>query len=156
MKSKRPSWDRYFLDITELVASRATCVRRKVGAIIVKNKRILSTGYNGPLSGLKHCDETGCLRQKMKIPSGKNQELCRGLHAEQNALLFAVSNGGDMKDAVIYSTIQPCVTCAKMIIQAGIRKIVYRGDYPDSLSRAILKEAGVKCVILRARSKEIK
>jgi dCMP deaminase len=140
----RPDWDEYFLEITKVVAKRSTCLRRKVGAIIVKDKHILATGYNGPPSGLKHCEEVGCLREKLKIPSGKMQEICRGLHAEQNAIIQAALHGISIKDAIIYCTNQPCITCAKMIINAGIKKIIFTGDYPDKLAIEMLKEAKIK------------
>lgn len=140
----RPSWDEYFMQIALLVSSRSTCLRRKVGAIIVKDKRILTTGYNGVPRSLSHCRETGCLREKMAIPSGKNQELCRGLHAEQNAIIQAALHGISIQNSVIYCTEQPCVTCAKMIINAGIAKIIYLNCYPDELARILLKEAGVE------------
>ena len=140
---KRPSWDEYFMEIADVVRKRSTCLRRKVGALIVLNKRILATGYNGTVSGLTHCEDTDCLREKNKIPSGERHELCRGLHAEQNALLFAARSGEDMKGAVLYCTNQPCVVCAKMIIQSGINKIIYTGGYPDKLSMDMFKEAGV-------------
>ncbi len=145
-KIKRPSWDEYFLEIADVVRKRSTCIRRNVGALVVIDKRILATGYNGTVSGLTHCTDTGCLRDKMKIPSGERHELCRGLHAEQNALLFASRSGEDMKGAVLYCTNQPCVVCAKMIIQSGIKKIIYKGGYPDKLSLDMLKEAGIKLV----------
>ena len=140
----RPDWDEYFLEITKVVAKRSTCLRRKVGAIIVKDKHSLATGYNGPPSGLKHCEEVGCLREKLKIPSGKMQEICRGLHAEQNAIIQAALHGISIKDAIIYCTNQPCITCAKMIINAGIKKIIFTGDYPDKLAIEMLKEAKIK------------
>jgi dCMP deaminase len=141
-QAQRPSWDEYFMGITRLAASRSTCLRRNIGAVITKNNRIISSGYNGAPSGMKHCLELGCLRDKLKIPSGTRHEICRGLHAEQNALMFA--QGTDLHDAVLYCTNQPCVVCAKLIIQAGITTVVYENDYPDDLSRTFLKEAGVK------------
>ncbi len=141
---KRPSWNQYFMQIAQVVATRSTCLRRKVGAIVVKNKRIISSGYNGTLSNLEHCEKVGCLRQKLKIESGQRQELCRGMHAEANALLFAASYGVDMHNAVIYSTHQPCVLCAKMIIQTGIRQVIFTGEYPDDLAIQLFKEAKVK------------
>ena len=140
----RPSWDEYFMQIAILVSSRSTCLRRKVGAIIVKDKRILTTGYNGVPRGLAHCEEVGCLREKMGIPSGKNQELCRGLHAEQNAIIQAALHGISIQNSYLYCTEQPCITCAKMIINAGIIKILYLNTYPDELARTLLKEAGVE------------
>ena len=145
-KIKRPSWNEYFMEIADVVRGRSTCIRRKVGALIVLNKRILATGYNGTVSGLTHCVDVGCLRDKMKIPSGERHELCRGLHAEQNALLFAAKSGEDMRGAVLFCTNQPCVVCAKMIIQSGIKKIIYRGNYPDKLSLDMFKEAGIELI----------
>ncbi len=143
---KRPSWDEYFMGITRLAASRSTCLRRNIGAVITKNNRIISTGYNGAPSGMKHCLELGCLRDKLKIPSGTRHEICRGLHAEQNALMFA--QGADLNDAILYCTTQPCVVCTKLIIQAGISTVVYENDYPDKLARAFLKESGIKTIKL--------
>jgi dCMP deaminase len=141
---KRPSWDEYFLEVAELIASRSTCLRRKVGAVLVKDKRILATGYNGAPSGILHCIEAGCIRQRLKIPSGERHELCRGLHAEQNAFLQAALHGTSLKDSVLYSTTQPCIICAKMIINAGIKEIVFKGDYPDKMARDFLKSAKIK------------
>ncbi len=146
MEDKRPSWDDYFLEITHLITSRATCLRRKVGALLVKDKRILSTGYNGPPRGLPHCEEIGCLRDKLKIPSGERQEMCRGLHAEQNAILQAALYGILVKESVLYCTHQPCLTCAKMIINVGITKIVFQGTYPDPLALDMLKTAKIELV----------
>jgi dCMP deaminase len=141
---KRPSWDKYFLEVAYLVAKRATCVRRKVGAVLVKDKRILATGYNGAPSGLKHCIEIGCLRQKLKIPSGQRHELCRALHAEQNALIQAALYGISVKESTLYSTNQPCIICAKMLINAGIKEIVIASGYPDKMAMKFLKEAKIK------------
>jgi dCMP deaminase len=142
----RPSWDEYFMDIVELIKTRSTCMRRQVGALIVKDKRILATGYNGAPVGCKHCAEIGCIRQEMGIPSGERHELCRAIHAEQNALVQAAYSGTSVKDGTIYVTNQPCVLCAKMIINSGIKKIVFKGDYPDQLSMDLLKEAGIRVV----------
>ena len=140
---QRPSWDTYFMNITALVAQRSTCTRRAVGAIIVKDKRILTTGYNGAPTGIKHCLEVGCLRETMKIPSGERHELCRGIHAEQNAIIQAAYHGVSVKDAILFCTNQPCAICAKMIINAGIKKIHYQSGYADALSQEMLAEAGV-------------
>jgi len=142
----RPSWDEYFMHITRQVARRSTCLRRQVGAVIVQDKRILTTGYNGPPTGLAHCEEVGCIRQQMDVPSGERTELCRGLHAEQNAIIQAALHGVRIAGSDIYITLQPCVLCAKMLINAGIRRIVYDGDYPDELARQMLAEAGIKLV----------
>ena len=141
--SQRPSWDTYFMNITALVAQRSTCTRRAVGAIIVKDKRILTTGYNGAPTGIRHCLEVGCLRESMNIPSGERHELCRGIHAEQNAIIQAAYHGVSVKDAILYCTNQPCAICAKMIINAGIKKIYYQSGYADALSQEMLSEAGV-------------
>ncbi len=141
---KRPSWDEYFLEVAAVVASRSTCLRRRVGAVIVKDKRILATGYNGAPKGLKHCLEIGCLREKLGIPSGERHELCRGLHAEQNAILQAVVHHLDIKDSTLYATNQPCIICAKMLINAQIKEIVISSGYPDDLAREMLKEAKIK------------
>ena len=143
-KTTRPSWNEYFLEVATLVAKRSTCLRRKVGAVLVKDKRILATGYNGAPSGLKHCLDIGCLRGRLKIPSGERQELCRGLHAEQNALIQASLHGISLKESTFYVTNQPCVICAKMLINAGIKEIVISHGYPDKLARKFLKEAKIK------------
>jgi len=140
----RPSWDEYFLEIATLVARRSTCLRRKVGALVVKDRRILATGYNGTPSGIRHCSQAGCLRDKLKIPSGERHELCRGLHAEQNVLLQASLHGVSLRDSVLYVTNQPCIICTKMIINAGIREVVMSGSYPDAMALSFLKEAKIK------------
>jgi len=141
---KRPSWDKYFLEMSGLVARRSTCLRRSVGAVLVKDKRILSTGYNGAPSGLKHCVDVGCLRQKLKIPSGERHELCRALHAEQNALIQASLYGISVKGSTLYATNQPCVICAKMLINAGIKEVVINDGYPDKMAMDFLKSAKIK------------
>ena len=141
---KRPSWDEYFLEVADLVSKRATCLRRRVGAVLVKDKKILATGYNGAPSGLAHCFEIGCIRQKLKIPSGQRHELCRGLHAEQNVILQAALYGVSTKGSTLYLTNQPCVICAKMLINAGIKEVVIAGGYPDELAKKFLKEARIK------------
>jgi dCMP deaminase len=140
----RPSWDDYFMEVTRVVATRSTCLRRQVGAVIVKDKRILTTGYNGAPSGLSHCLDTGCLREKLAIPSGERQELCRGLHAEQNAIIQAGLYGTSLAGSTLYTTLAPCVTCAKMIINAGIRRVIYEQQYRDQLAMEILSDAGVE------------
>jgi dCMP deaminase len=147
--SKRPSWDEYFLEVAYLVAKRATCLRRSVGAVLVKDKRILATGYNGSPKGMAHCLDTGCLREKLKVPSGQRQELCRGLHAEQNVLIQSALYGISSKDSTLYVTNQPCVICAKMIINAGIKEIVISQGYPDEFARKFLKEAKIKIRTVR-------
>lgn len=147
-KNSRPVWDRYFMDITTLVAKRSTCLRRSVGASIVKDKRILTTGYNGAPTGLKHCLEIGCLREKKKIASGERHELCRGIHAEQNAIIQAAFHGVSIREAVLYCTNLPCSICAKMIINAGIVKIYYLDGYADEMSSEMLEEAGIEVIKL--------
>jgi len=140
----RPSWDEYFLEISGIVSKRSTCLRRKVGALIVKDRRILATGYNGSPSGVKHCEEVGCMRARLKVPSGQRHELCRGLHAEQNVLLQAALYGVSSKGGMLYITNQPCIICAKMIINAGIKEVVIAGNYPDKMAAEFLKSAKVK------------
>ena len=139
----RPSWDEYFLGITMQVSRRSTCLRRQVGAILVRDRRILTTGYNGAPRGVRHCEEVGCLRAQQNVPSGERHELCRALHAEMNAMLQAASFGVSTQGATLYSTNCPCSLCAKMAINAGVTRIVTMGDYPDPLAKEILKEAGV-------------
>jgi dCMP deaminase len=139
----RPSWDEYFMGITELVAQRSTCLRRRVGAVAVRDKRILTTGYNGAPSNLQHCLEVGCLREQNNIPSGERHELCRALHAEQNVIIQAAFHGLSIAGSTIYSTTLPCVICAKMLINSGVEKIIYQDGYADQLSLDMLKEAGV-------------
>lgn len=140
---ERPSWDEYFMSITEQVSTRSTCLRRQIGAIIVKDKRILATGYNGAPSGLRHCSEVGCLRERQNISSGERHELCRGLHAEQNAIIQAALHGIKIEGSILYSTHQPCILCSKMVINAGIREVIFRDEYPDPLAESMLKEAGL-------------
>lgn len=142
----RPDWDQYFMEIAEIIKKRSTCLRRLVGAVIVKDNRILSTGYNGAPKGLKHCQEVGCLRSNLSVPSGERHELCRGLHAEQNAIIQAAVFGTAIEGATIYTTLSPCVLCTKMIINAGIKRIVLREDYNDSLSISMLEESKIEVV----------
>ena len=147
--NRRPSWDEYFMDMAVLTAKRSTCLRRQVGAVIVKDKHIIATGYNGAPRGVPHCDEKGgCLRQQLNVPSGERHELCRALHAEQNAIIQAATLGQSIEGGKIYVTNQPCVICAKMIINAGIRRIVVKEGYPDELAVEILREAGLSIVML--------
>ncbi len=140
----RPSWDEYFMEITQVVAKRSTCLRRRVGAVVVRDKRILTTGYNGAPMGLPHCEEAGCLRQDLHIPSGQRQEICRGLHAEQNAIIQGGFHGVCLEGATIYCTTFPCATCSKMIINAGIRRLIFAESYPDDFSEGFLRTAGVE------------
>ena len=146
----RPSWDEYFIAIVTQVATRSTCRRRQIGAVIVKDKRLLATGYNGAPTGLAHCLEVGCLRDECAVESGERHELCRGLHAEQNAIIQAALHGVSINGAVIYTTHQPCTLCAKMIINSGVRQIFYLNPYPDELAVKLLEEAQVKQVQLGA------
>ncbi|HEX16490.1 MAG TPA: cytidine deaminase [Deltaproteobacteria bacterium] len=140
----RPSWDEYFMEIAKLVSTRSTCLRRQVGAVLVKDKRILATGYNGAPAKLPHCLDVGCLRQQMGIPAGERHELCRGLHAEQNAIIQAAYHGVSIRGATLYCTHHPCIICTKMLINAGIERVVYLEGYPDPLSEEMLAESKVK------------
>ena len=144
----RPSWNTYFMDITKLVAKRSTCLRRAVGAVVVKDRRILSTGYNGAPVNVTHCIDAGCLREKLNVPSGEKHELCRGIHAEQNAIIQAAYHGVSIKGATLYCTNLPCSICAKMIINAGIKNIYYIEGYADSISEDMLKEADIQLMRL--------
>ncbi len=138
----RLPWPNYFMEIAFLVAERSTCLRRKVGAVAVKDKRILATGYNGAPSGLAHCLETGCLRQKIGVPSGERHELCRGLHAEQNVIIQAAVHGIPLSGADFYCTDQPCLICAKMLINCNVKTIYFAQGYPDQLAVSMLNESG--------------
>lgn len=148
----RPSWEEYFLQVADLVASRSTCLRRQVGAVLVRDERIIATGYNGAPRSIAHCLEVGCLREKMGIPSGERYELCRGVHAEQNAIINAAYYGVSTLNAVLYCTNQPCLICARMIINAGITKIVHRGDFVDDLALDFMQEAGIEMIIRKRNS----
>lgn len=145
----RPSWDEYFMQMAELTAKRSTCLRRQVGAIIVKDKHIIATGYNGAPKGLPHCEDLGgCYREKLGVPSGQRHELCRALHAEQNAIIQVATLGQSIEGGTIYVTHQPCVICAKMIINAGIKRIVVRNGYPDELAQSMIDDADLKIEML--------
>ena len=144
MANQRPSWDEYFMSIARLVAGRSTCLRRHVGAVIVKDRRVLASGYNGAPSGLPHCDEAGCVRERFNVPPGERHELCRGIHAEQNAIIQSANYGTGIDGATIYSTHHPCSVCAKMIINAGIVRVVTDDSYPDELAAELLRDAGVE------------
>ncbi|MDD2217809.1 MAG: cytidine/deoxycytidylate deaminase family protein [Eubacteriales bacterium] len=147
--NQRPDWDEYFMEMAQLTARRSTCLRRNVGAVIVKDRHIIATGYNGAPRGLPHCEEKGgCLREKMGVPSGERHELCRALHAEQNAIIQSATLGQSIEGATIYCTHQPCVICAKMIINAGIRRIVVKNGYPDEFAVELLADAGIRVVTL--------
>ena len=140
---ERPSWDHYFMEIAHVVASRSTCLRRRVGAVLVLDKRILATGYNGTPTGLAHCLDRGCMREQQQVPSGQRHELCRGLHAEQNAIIQAAIHGVAIRGAGLYCTHFPCIVCAKMLVNAGIKSICLGEDYPDAMAKEIFSEAGV-------------
>ena len=150
----RPVWDDYFMKITQDVSERATCVKRKVGAVIVTGNRILSSGYNGAPKGFKHCEEVGCIRKEMNVPSGQRHELCRGLHAEQNAIIQAAVHGVKIEGSTMYCNYQPCVICAKMMINAGIVRIVYAGGYPDELAMQMMKESDLRIIKYEGALKE--
>ncbi len=147
----RPDWDTYFMSIAHLVSTRSTCLRRQVGAVMVRDKQILTTGYNGVPRGITHCTPENCLRSVKDIPSGQQQELCRGLHAEQNAIIQAALHGVSTKDATLYCTHKPCILCAKMLINAGVVRIVYQDFYPDPLADEMLEEAGIEICIWEGR-----
>ncbi|GAB4244751.1 MAG: cytidine/deoxycytidylate deaminase family protein [Thermoleophilia bacterium] len=142
----RPTWESYFMEIARVVATRSTCTRRQVGALLVKNRQILASGYNGAPRGLGHCAERGCLRAELGVPSGERHELCRGLHAEQNAIIQAAYHGTEIQGAEVYCTHQPCAVCAKMLVNAGITAVYFAGAYPDGLAREVFEEAGVRLV----------
>ena len=140
----RPSWDEYFMKICGDVAERSTCKRHQFGAVIVRDKRLLATGYNGAPKGMPHCLELGCLRDELGIPSGTKHEVCRGVHAEQNAIIQCALHGVSSKDATMYVNGIPCKICAKIIINSGISRVVYSGDYADKEAFELFKQAGVK------------
>lgn len=144
----RKSWEHYFLEISQLVAKRSTCIRRKVGAVIVKDKHIIATGYNGVPSGIDHCIDTGCLRDKLNIPSGEHAEKCSGLHAEQNAIIQAAVHGVSIRDSTLYCTHQPCNICAKMIVNAKIKEVYFKEDYPDPQTLALFKKAKIQVYLI--------
>ncbi|MFH1983840.1 MAG: cytidine/deoxycytidylate deaminase family protein [Pseudomonadota bacterium] len=149
----RPDWDTYFMEIAKLVARRSTCTRRQVGAIVVMDRRLLTTGYNGAPSGIAHCREVGCLRETLNVPSGERHELCRGIHAEQNAIIQAARHGVSIRGGTLYCTNLPCSICAKMIINAGIKNIFFAEGYADQMSEGMLAEAGVDLIGLSVTGK---
>lgn len=146
MEGERPSWDQYFMAIARQVSTRSTCLRRRVGCVIVLEKRIVTTGYNGAPMGLAHCLQTGCLREREGVPSGERHELCRGLHAEQNALLQAAYHGVSVRGGTLYCTHKPCVLCTKMLINAGIVKVLFAEGYEDRLAEVMAEEANLELV----------
>ncbi|MCX8205336.1 MAG: cytidine/deoxycytidylate deaminase family protein [Candidatus Nezhaarchaeota archaeon] len=138
------SWDEYFMEMARLASRRSTCLRRQTGAVLVRDNRVVATGYNGAPKGLPHCSETGCVREELKVPSGQRHELCRGLHAEQNAIIQAAVFGVSTRGATLYTTTYPCSICAKIIINAEVAEVVYDDEYEDELAKQMLKQAGVK------------
>jgi dCMP deaminase len=144
----RPDWDSYFMAIASVVATRSTCLRRKVGAVIVRERQIISTGYNGAPKGVPHCAEAGCLRERLGIPSGERHEICRGAHAEINAIAQAAANGSITAGADMYCTHEPCSFCTKAMINAGIKRVFFVHPYPDPLARQLREEAGVVACML--------
>lgn len=146
---KRPTLDEYFMEIAEVVAKRSTCLRNKVGAVIVRDKRILSTGYNGAPRDMEHCLEIGCIRDQQNIASGTRHELCRAVHAEQNAIIQSALHGVSVEGATLYCTHQPCILCAKMIINSKIKRVVYSNKYPDDEAINFFKKAGVEINIFK-------
>lgn len=143
MQRVRPTWDEIFMEKARIMGKRSTCLRRQIGAVIVVNNREIASGYNGSVAGTAHCEAVGCKREQLNIPSGERQEICRAIHAEQNAVIQCALTGVIPTGGTIYTTCQPCVACAKIIANVGIKRIVYEGDYPDELALEILKEAGI-------------
>ena len=146
MRLERPDWDSYFMMIAAVVAGRSTCLRRQVGAVIVRDRQILSTGYNGAPRGVPHCDEAGCLRERLAIPSGERHEMCRGSHAEINAIAQAAAAGVATQGSWVYCTHEPCVYCTKALINAGCKRVVFMRPYPDELAREIARQSGLEFV----------
>jgi dCMP deaminase len=142
----RPSWDEYFMSLASLAASRSTCLRRRVGAVIVKDRMVLSTGYNDTPRGVKNCGDGGCERCQSDAPRGTSHDTCLCLHAEQNAIIQAAYHGVAIAGGMMYTTHQPCLTCAKMIMNAGLTRIVYRTPYPDAAAERLLRQASVELV----------
>ena len=135
----RITWVDYFMQIANLISFRSTCIRRKIGAVAVRDDFIISTGYNGAPKGEPHCLDIGCIREQLKIKSGERHELCRAVHAEQNLICQAAYNGVKMKDTTVYCTHKPCGICAKLLINSGVIKVVYQHDYPDEYADSLLK-----------------
>jgi len=154
-KLARPDIDEYFLKIASVVAERSTCRRHHIGAVAVKDKHILATGYNGAPAGLQDCLELGCLRDALKIPSGERQEICRGIHAEQNVIIQAALHGVSLEGSTIYCTHTPCVLCAKMLVNAKIKRFVSSGQYDDNSFVDLFREAGIAVNIKPRPSSQI-
>ncbi len=144
--NNRPSWQQYFMEMAFLASKRSTCLRRGVGAVLVRDNQVISTGYNGSPKGVRHCAEVGCMRSQLNIPSGQQHELCRGVHAEQNAIIQAAINGSSTRECVLYCTHQPCSICARLIINAEIRTVYCAETYPDKLAESLFEEAGVELI----------
>ncbi|MFN2362795.1 MAG: cytidine/deoxycytidylate deaminase family protein [Halarsenatibacteraceae bacterium] len=143
---ERPDWDEYFMEMAELAAKRATCLRRKVGAVLVKNKKVLATGYNGAPMDIEHCETAGCLREEMNVPSGERHEICRGVHAEQNLVAQAAIHGVKTEDSTVYCTHQPCIICTKILINAGVKKIYFKNSYSDEFAEKLLEQSNVEFI----------
>ena len=152
----RPSWQQYFMRMAFLASTRSTCIRRAVGAALVRDNQIISTGYNGSPKNSPHCKDVGCLRQQLNVPSGEKHELCRGVHAEQNAIIQAAINGSSTRNAVLYCTHQPCSICAKMIINAEIRQIYIANAYPDELALELFRGADIDLILFDHETGESK
>jgi len=152
---QRPSWHEYFMKMAKLVAERSTCTRRQVGAVLVKNNQVIASGYNGAPKHTSHCDITGCLREKLNVPSGEKHELCRGVHAEQNTIIQAALNGSSLVDSALYCTNYPCSICAKMIINSEIKTVYVLDQYPDDLSKELFADAGIEVLFVDINNKAV-
>ncbi len=153
----RPPWDEYFMNVAHAVKARSSCIRRQVGAILVRDKQIISTGYNGTPRGIRNCDDGGCARcnaSEKEYPRGKDLDKCACCHAEENSITQAALHGMRTEGATIYTTNVPCTICAKMIINAGIRKVVVGGDYPDDLGRRLLEEANIELQVFKPQANQ--
>ena len=148
----RPTWQKYFMEMAVLVSQRSTCLRRKVGAVLVRDNQIISTGYNGAPKHIPHCEHTGCIREKQNVPSGERHELCRGVHAEQNAIIQASINGSSTKQSELYCTNHPCSICAKILINAEIKTVYIFDGYPDKLAQQLFHEADVELIQIDEKS----
>ncbi len=151
----RPSVDEYFTAMAELVSTRSTCIRRQFGTVIVQNNHVISTGYNGAPKDMPHCIEIGCLRDELKIPSGTKHEICRGVHSEQNAIIQCAIHGESTRGGTLYVTGYPCKICAKMIINAMIKRVVVSGQYSDTEGIDLLKEAGIEVYEMKKQAKDL-
>lgn len=152
----RPAWQKYFIEMAYLVSARSTCLRRKVGAVLVRNNQVLSTGYNGAPKSALHCSVTGCIREQLNVPSGEKHELCRGVHAEQNAIIQAAVNGTSIQNGELYCTTQPCIICAKMIINAEVSRVFIAESYKDPMSLEMFSQANVELVLVDRKTGQLK